>query len=203
MPFTANESLRHARARIYEHGKDRVLEAVVPSLGGGRRGELMVVPWKDLPSFVQLNERDLQLHEGIPAIVGKNGIDPLQVRELVNKVNAVHSDDPDIRAQAQAQAQQDGEDKEVVRMSCIAQLMRECGIERGDPVMANANTKTLVELMTAEESKAHFDLEMLIDRVFLFASQRSGVSVENVRDWLEPLVGPQSGRGDAREDANG
>lgn len=189
VPFTANESLRHTRARIYEHGKDRVLEAVIPSLGGGRRGELMVVPWKDLPNFVQLNERDLQLHEGLPGIVGKNGIDPLQVRELVNKVNAAYSDDPTVRAEAQAQARQDNEDKEVVRMSCIAQLMKECGIERGDPVMANANTKTLVQLMTAEESKSHFDIEMLIDRVFLFASQRSGVSVDNVREWLEPLVG--------------
>lgn len=189
VPFTANEALRHARARVYRHGNDRILEAVIPSLGGGRRGELMVVPWKDLPDFVPLNDRDRELHDGIPGIVGKNGIDPLQVRELVNKINAAHSDDPEVRAKAQAQAKQDSEDKEVVRMSCIAQLMKECGIERGDPVMASANTKTLVELMTAEESKAHFDLEMLIDRVFLFASQRSGVSVDNVREWLEPLVG--------------
>ena len=88
VPFTANETLRHTRARIYEHGRDRILEAVIPSLGGGRRGELMVVPWKDLPNFVQLNDRDRELHAGLPGIVGKNGIDPLQVRELVNKVNA-------------------------------------------------------------------------------------------------------------------
>jgi len=189
VPFTTGDSLRHTRARLYQHGNDRILEAVIPSFGGGRRGELMVVPWKDLPDFVQMSDRDRELHDGIPGIVGKNGIDPLQVRELLHKVNAAYSDDPEERARAREQAQQDSEDKEVVRMSCIAQLMKECGIERGDPVMAGANTKTLVDLMTAEESKTHFDLEMLIDRVFLFASQRSGVSIDNVREWLEPLVG--------------
>ena len=86
VPFTANESLRHTRARIYKHGNDRILEAVIPSLGGGRRGELMVVPWKDLPDFVPLNDRDRQLHDGIPGIVGKNGIDPLQRSNLLDLV---------------------------------------------------------------------------------------------------------------------
>lgn len=189
VPFVSQPSFRHTRARIYDNGGAAVLEAVVPNYSGGRRGELTVLHWKDLPGLAQFSQRDLELHAALPSIVARSGIDPLQVRSLVIKIDARLAEDGERRQAAQAQTERDAVEQEVVRMSCIAQLMRECGIERGDPVMAKANTKTLVDLISAQDARSHFDLDRLIERVMDYAAQRSGVGPDKVREWLEPLVG--------------
>ena len=188
MPL-AHPGFTHARVREYDFGKDRILEAVLPNYSGVRRGELTVIPWADLKDRAAFGERDLHIMQDIMRLRGKQSIDPIYIRLLCQRADAIHNPDEDTRRLAREQAENDRVDRESVRMSCLAQLTRECGISRGDAFMAKANTKTLLDLINDAQEGAGFDVRMLIERVMHFAAERSGSTVEDVRDWMDPLVG--------------
>src|SRR3546814_2952804 len=57
VPFHQKD-LGHTRVREYFHGQERILEAAIPNFSGGRRGELVVVPWEQLPGIATLDQRD-------------------------------------------------------------------------------------------------------------------------------------------------
>jgi hypothetical protein len=185
----AHPGFGHARVRDYEFGKDRVLEAVLPNYSGVRRGELTVIQWRDLKDRATFSERDLHIMQDIMRLRGKQSIDPIYIRLLCQRADAIHNPEEDTRRLARDQAENDRIDRESVRMSCLAQLTRECGISRGDAFMAKANTTTLLDLISDAQQSAGFDVRMLIERVMQFAAERSGASVEDVRDWMDPLVG--------------
>jgi hypothetical protein len=180
---------KHIRVREYEFGKDRILEAVMPNYSGVRRGELTVIPWSDLKDRAAFAERDLHIIQDILRLRGKQPINPIYVRVLCQKADAIHSPDEDERRLAREQAENDRVDRESVRMSCLAQLTRECGISHGDAFMAKANTTTLLDLINQAQQGDGFDVRMLIERVMQYAAERSGTSIEEVRDWMAPLVG--------------
>jgi hypothetical protein len=179
----------HTRVREYEFGKDLVLEAVLPNYSGVRRGELTVIPWRDLKDRATFSERDLHIMQDIMRLRGKQPVNPIYVRLLCQRADAIHNPDEDSRRLAREQAENDRVDRESVRMSCLAQLTRECGISRGDAFMAKANTTTLLDLINDAQQSDGFDVRMLIERVMQFAAERSGSTVEEVRDWMDPLVG--------------
>lgn len=185
----AHPNFTHTRVREYEFGKDRVLEAVMPNYSGVRRGELTVIPWADLKERAAFAERDLHIMQDIMRLRGKQPIDPIYIRLLCQRADAIHNPDEDARRMARDQTENDRIDRESVRMSCLAQLTRECGISRGDAFMAKANTTTLLDLINDAQQRAGFDVRMLIERVMQFAAERSGATVEDVRDWMDPLVG--------------
>jgi hypothetical protein len=185
----AHPDFLHTRVREYEFGKDRVLEAVMPNYSGVRRGELTVIQWSDLKDRAAFGERDLHIMQDIMRLRGKQPIDPIYIRLLIQRADAIHNPDEDGRRLAREQAERDRIDRESVRMSSLAQLTRECGISRGDAFMAKANTTTLLDLINDAQESEGFDVRMLIERVMQFAAERSGASVEDVRDWMDPLVG--------------
>lgn len=185
----AHPGYMHARVREYEFGKERILEAVLPNHSGVRRGELTVIPWRDLKDRATFTERDLHIMQDIMRLRGKQPVNPIYVRLLCQRADAIHNPDEDTRRLARDQAENDRVDRETVRMSCLAQLTRECGISRGDAFMAKANTRTLLDLINEAQESAGFDVRMLIERVMHFAAERSGSSIEDVRDWMDPLVG--------------
>lgn len=188
VPFS-HPGFAHTRVRAYEMGQERILEAVMPNYSGVRRGELTVIPWEELKGRSTFSDRDLHIMQDILRTRGERAVDPIYVRVLCQKADAIHSPDEEERRQARQQAEQDRLDREQVRMSCLAQLTRECGIARGDAFMAKANTKTLLDLIGDAQDDAGFDVPILIERVMQFAAERSGSSVESVRDWMDPLVG--------------
>jgi hypothetical protein len=185
----AHPNFAHTRVREYDFGKDRVLEAVLPNYSGVRRGELTVIPWSDLKARATFGERDLHIMQDILRLRGKQPIDPIYIRLLCQRADAIHNPDEEGRRLARDQAENDRVDRESVRMSCLAQLTRECGISRGDAFMAKANTTTLLDLINDAQEGTGFDVRMLIERVMQFAAERSGATVEDVRDWMDPLVG--------------
>jgi hypothetical protein len=185
----AHPNFTHTRVREYDFGKDRVLEAVLPNYSGVRRGELTVIPWADLKDRAVFGERDLHIMQDIMRLRGKQPIDPIYIRLLCQRADAIHNPDEDGRRLARDQAENDRIDRESVRMSSLAQLTRECGISRGDAFMAKADTTTLLDLINDAQQRAGFDVRMLIERVMQFAAERSGATVEEVRDWMDPLVG--------------
>lgn len=170
-------------------GNDRLLEAVLPNYSGVRRGELTVIKWSELKDRTTFGERDLHIIQDILRLRGKKAVDPVYIRLLCQRADTIHSPDETQRREAREQSETDRLDRETVRMSCLAQLTRECGIERGDAFMAKANTATLLDLISDAEKSAGFDVRMLIERVMQFAAEQSGSSVEDVRDWMDPLVG--------------
>ena len=180
---------KHTRVREYEFGKDRVLEAVMPNYSGVRRGELTVIPWTDLKDRAAFSERDNHIIQDIMRLRGKQPIDPIYIRLLCQRADAIHNPDEDERRLAREQAENDRIDRESVRMSCLAQLTRECGISRGDAFMSKADTTTLLDLINDAQQGDGFDVRMLIERVMQFAAERSGSTIEEVRDWMDPLVG--------------
>jgi len=179
----------HTRVREYEFGDNRILEAVMPNYSGTRRGENTIVPWTELKRRVPFSERDLHIIEDILRTEGKWAVDPIYVRVLCQRADTIYSPEEEDRRVARVLAEQDRVDRETVRMSCLAQLTRECGIARGDAFMAKANTKTLLDLISDAQDGEGFDITMLIERVMIFAAERSNSSIEDVRDWMDPLVG--------------
>src|SRR3546814_5618136 len=67
VPFHQKD-LGHTRVREYFHGQERILEAAIPNFSGGRRGELVIVPWEQLPGITALDQRDQRVHERIMEI---------------------------------------------------------------------------------------------------------------------------------------
>ena len=188
VPFQQKD-LAHARVREYFHGENRLLEAVIPNLSGTRRGELVVVPWDSLPSQFTLETRDAKVHGMVAGTRNTRDLDPINIRDICLKADIEHGGDGAARERALEIAEQDRSDKSMVRLSCIAQLTRECGIAKGDPLMARADTRTLMQLMGGDSGRSKIDLDLLIERVMIFAAERSSTTVEGVKDYLDPLVG--------------
>ncbi len=180
---------QHMRVREYIREEDRNLEAVIPNFSGIRTNEFTVVPWKQLPDLASFKDRDTHVIEAILNTSKTPEIEPIAVRGYCMRADSIYHPDEYMRQVARERTQKEKEDIEMVRMSCLAQLTRECGIARGDAFMAKANTTTLLDLMTGDKGGDNFDVSILIDRVMQFAAERSGTTVEEIRDWLEPLVG--------------
>ncbi len=188
VPFH-DRDLAHTRVREYFHGEERRLDAVIPNYTGGRRGELVVMPWEKVGTLGSLNSRDEAIVEAVARTRNTRDLDPIRMRELCLKCDAEHGLEPEVQQRAAEIVKQDEDDKAIVRLSFIAELTRECGIERGDPLMMHANTKTLMELMGQDSGRSQIDLDLLIERVMVFAAERTNSTVTDVKSYLDPLVG--------------
>ncbi|MDF1794064.1 MAG: hypothetical protein P1U88_19280 [Thalassobaculaceae bacterium] len=175
--------------REYFHGEERRLEAVIPNYSGTRRGELVVMPWDQIETLGSLNPRDAAIIEAVAHTRDIRDLDPIKMREMCLRCDSEHGIDSDVVEQARRIVAKDDEDKAMVRLSFIAELTRECGIERGDPLMMRANTRTLMELMGGNSGRSKIDLDLLIERVMIFAAERSKSTVAEVKAYLDPLVG--------------
>jgi hypothetical protein len=184
-----HKDFAHTRVREYFHGEDRLLEAVIPNYSGTRRGELVVVPWDQLPQMGSLDMRDQQVHEKVQATSSTRDLDPINIREICLAADAALSGDPSIMDAAKRAVARDDEDRSMVRLSLIAQLTRESGIARGDTLMARTNTRTLMELMGSGSGRSRIDLDLLIERVMIFAAERGNCTVVDAKSYLDPLVG--------------
>lgn len=189
VPLLSVPAFNHLRVREYLGGRGRLLEATIPNFSGTRRGEFAVVDWKQLPKMGVLSERDEEVHGRILGTRNALDLDPVNVRSILQQADAAYNPDEENRRIAREQVQRDLEEKEVVRMSCIAQMTRECGVAQGDAFMARASTQTLLNLMTGKSAVAGFRMDELVAKVMSHTALRAGCSVEEVRDWLEPLVG--------------
>lgn len=184
-----SRDLAHTRVREYFHGEERRLEAVIPNYSGTRRGELVVMPWDQIETLGSLNPRDAAIIEAVAHTRDIRDLDPIKMREMCLRCDSEHGIDSDVVEQARRIVAKDDEDKAMVRLSFIAELTRECGIERGDPLMMRANTRTLMELMGGNSGRSKIDLDLLIERVMIFAAERSKSTVAEVKAYLDPLVG--------------
>jgi hypothetical protein len=188
VPFHQKD-FAHARVREYFHGEDRLLEAVIPNYSGTRRGELVVVPWDQLDHLANLDARDARVHERILATTTFRELDPINIRAICLAADAELSADPTIMESARRAVERDEQDRAMVRMSCIAQLTRECGIAKGDTLMARTNTRTLMDLMGGGSGRSRIDLDLLVERVMIFAAERTKSTVADAKAYLDPLVG--------------
>jgi len=188
VPFHQKD-FAHARVREYFHGGDRLLEAVIPNYSGTRRGELVVVPWDQLDHLANLDARDARVHERILATTNVRDLDPINIRAICLAADAELSADPTIMESARRAVERDEQDRAMVRMSCIAQLTRECGIAKGDTLMARTNTRTLMDLMGGGSGRSRIDLDLLVERVMIFAAERTKSTVADAKAYLDPLVG--------------
>ena len=143
-------SFNHTRVRELIDGDERLLEAVIPNYSGVRRGEFTVLAWDDLKTLATFSERDTYIMEKVSKSRSHKDIDPIKLRMICQQADAIYQPDAHIRRLAREQAQRDREDRDMVRLSCLAQLTRECGIARGDAFMAKASSKTLMDLMTGD-----------------------------------------------------
>src|SRR3546814_18697760 len=100
-------------------------------------------------------------------------LDPINIRALCLQADAELSGDPQLRAAAQRTVQRDEQDRAMIRLSCIAQLTRECGIAKGDALMVRTNTHTLMDRMVSASGRSRIDLDMMIERVMNFAADSS------------------------------
>jgi len=189
VPFVSVPAFNHLRVREYLGGRGRLLEATIPNFSGTRQGEFAIVDWKQLTSMGVLSERDEEVHGRILGTRNAQDLDPINVRTILQQADAAYNPDEMHRHLAREQVQRDHEEKELVRMSCIAQMTRECGVAQGDVFMAQASTQTLLNLMTGKSAVAEFRIDELISKVMSHTALRAGCSVDEVRDWLEPLVG--------------
>src|SRR3546814_4540911 len=48
---------------------------------------------------------------------------------------------------------------------------------------------TLMDLMGSESGRSRIDLDLLIERVMIFAAERSSTTVMDAKSYLDPLVG--------------
>src|SRR3546814_1066260 len=87
VPFHQKD-LGHTRVREYFHGQERILEAAIPNFSGGRRGELVVVPWEQLPGIATLDQRDQRVHERIMDTRTTRDLDPINIRALCLQADA-------------------------------------------------------------------------------------------------------------------
>lgn len=184
-----SRDLAHTRVREYFHGEERRLEAVIPNYSGTRRGELLVLPWEQIEALGALTPRDEAMIETVAHTRNIRDLDPIKMREMCLRCDAEHGMDSDVVEAARRVIAKDDEDKSMVRLSFIAELTRECGIERGDPLMMRANTKTLMDLMGFQSGRSKIDLDLLIERVMIFAAERTNSTVADVKAYLDPLVG--------------
>lgn len=184
-----SRDLAHTRVREYFHGEVRRLEAVIPNYSGTRRGELIVLPWEQIETLGALTPRDEAMIETVASTRNTRDLDPIKMRELCLRCDAEHGMDSEVVEAARQVIAKDDEDKSMVRLSFIAELTRECGIERGDPLMMRTNTKTLMDLMGYHSGRSKIDLDLLIERVMIFAAERTNSTVEDVKGYLDPLVG--------------
>src|SRR3546814_3640835 len=81
VPFHQKD-LGHTRVREYFHGQERILEAAIPNFPGGRRGELVVVPWEQLPGIATLAQRHQRLHARIMDTRTTRHLDPTNTLAL-------------------------------------------------------------------------------------------------------------------------
>jgi len=179
-----------ADTRVRERKADggRELDALILGYAGTRRHEVTVMPWHKLQSLSFMNDRDTDLQISIYQTSNISQLDPINIREMALKADAIFGADEERRDQALKIVERDKKDAETVRLSCIAELTRECGIAKGDQLMMRTNTRTLLALMSDETSRSQFDLEGLVDRVMTFAAERSGTTVDDAKNYLEPLV---------------
>jgi len=189
VPLISVPAFNHLRVREYVSSRGRLLEATIPNFSGTRRGEFAIVDWKELPGMGALSERDAEVHARIMETRNALDLDPINVRAILQQADSAYNPDEERRRKAREQAQRDLEEREIVRMSCIAQMTRECGVAQGDTFMARASTQTLLNLMSGKSEIADFRMDELIAKVMSHTALRAGCSVEEVRDWLEPLVG--------------
>lgn len=184
-----SRDLAHTRVREYFHGEERQLEALIPNYSGTRRGELLVLPWDQIDTLGALTPRDEAMIETVALTRNIRDLDPIKMREMCLRCDAEYGMDSDVVEAARRVIARDDEDKAMVRLSFIAELTRECGIERGDPLMMRTNTKTLMDLMGFHSGRSKIDLDLLIERVMIFAAERNNSTVAEVKAYLDPLVG--------------
>lgn len=201
VPMISVPAFNHLRVREYVTSRGRLLEATIPNFSGSRRGEYAIVDWKQLPNMGTLSERDEDVHARISATRNASDLDPVNIRAILQQADSAYNPDEARRRQAREQTQRDLEEREIVRMSCIAQMTRECGIAQGDTFMARASTQTLLNLISGKSAIADFRMEELISKVMSHTALRAGCSVDDVRDWLEPLVGLIAPFGSVSSDA--
>jgi len=187
VPFNQKD-LAHARVREYFHGETRLLEAVLPNFGGGRRGELVVLPWSQLTDIASMDARDSAVFDQVLDTASARDLDPINIREICLMADVEHGSEPQAQ-RARDAAEQEAEDRAMVRLSCIAELTRECGIAMGDKLMARTDTMTLLDLMSGDSGRTQIDLDLLIERVMIFAAERGQSTVGEAKAFLDPLVG--------------
>ena len=188
VPFHAR-NFQFARVREYWHGEQRQLEAVIPGFSGTRRDELTVVTWEDLSQLAPIEARDTALHGWIAETRNIRDLDPINIRELGLKADVQFGLSEEVREKALDTIARDKNDVSMVRLSCIAELTRECGIANGDQFMTRTDTQTLMTLMSGDNSRTQLDLDLLIERVMIFAAERSNCTVTEAKSYLDPLVG--------------
>lgn len=170
-----------------EEGK-RQLDGLILGYSGTRRNEVTVVPWAKLQSLQFMADRDFDLQLQIYKTKSIEELDPIAIRTMALKSDAIFGSDDEKRSRALKMVELDKDDEKTVRMSCIAELTRECGIAMGDKMMMRTKTQALLNLMENEATRDQFDLDGLVDRVVGFAAEKSGRSLNDARAYLDPLV---------------
>ncbi|MCR9256521.1 MAG: hypothetical protein NXI16_10555 [Alphaproteobacteria bacterium] len=187
VPFD-HKPFANTRVRERKVENARELDALILGYAGTRRHEVTVMPWHKLQSLSFMTDRDTDLQISIYQTSDISQLDPINIREMALKADAIFGMDEERREAALEVVEQDKRDAEKVRLSCIAELTRECGIAKGDKLMMRTNTNTLLALMSDETSRSQFDIEGLVDRVMTFAAERSGTTLDDAKAYLEPLV---------------
>lgn len=190
VPFETS-SLRECRLRVVDMGRELDWEITVPSgMGGTDSRSVMILPWRDVPTFAGMTLRDKELYQRIDDIDDSESPDPFKLREIRIRVDQAMGESEQVRSQAAMEVDREKQDRLMTYLSFLAQLTRDCGIRKGDAFMDSADTGLLMRLTQDKKAsqEAGLDAAALTERVLSFASEEVDAPVKVVNQRLEELT---------------
>jgi hypothetical protein len=193
VPFV-NGKLKPVRLRAHPGQRPKEWEAVFENYAGVEDRQSLVMQWVHVPNWTQLDSRDRALFDAIVATFADTPLDPLTMRTLALAADRDHAEDPAVREFAKARLDQARKDRFQAYISLLAQATRECGVARGDQVMAKANSLVLMAAIRATPGEAANSGQALTEKVFGYLAQQAKIPpalvierIEDISEILSPI----------------
>jgi hypothetical protein len=193
VPFESPR-LRPLRLRAHPGQRPKEWEAIFENYAGSEDRQNLIMQWVHVPNWTQMAIRDRALFDMVTETFEDAPLDPLVMRSLALTADRDHAGDPTTREIAKARLDGLRKDRFQAYISLLAQATRECGVARGDPVMAKANSVMLMAAIRATPGEAADAGQALTEKVFGYLGQQAKITpvlviqrIEAVSEILAPI----------------
>lgn len=184
-----HKHLQSLRLRVPKGPDPRDWEVTLQNYFGTGAENFAVLQYIHLPSFVQMERRDMELYEAILSTGKQRPVDPFTVRTIHLQIESEFAEDSETREVAKREIETEEIERKGVHLSFLAHLVRECTMKMGDMSLKNANNDAIKQaLLDSDGSIVSYDQNELMQKVAKFMAAKYKIGTTELTERVENLA---------------